>query len=398
MLAEPNIIDPGAPPIATPGETRRKVQFSEWKDDVKKGLDVAGVVAIKGYVPEKIEKSSDGDRALRFTISDGDADRENDIIEIDGWEIDNYLANPVVLWSHASFALPIGRALSVQRINRKLVSTAEFATPDTYAFADTVYRLILADILRATSVGLLPLKYIYNAERGGFDIQKQELLEWSVVNIPANPRAMRRAKDAGIDMQPLFDAMLGAAEEIHGEPHQMVPVSRLKAVASALGYGRGLKLFELPAVELKAAVKRKVRGESDGEEAIETEAEAIETEATPATQADAEAAAATVVPGEGVADEGGGPTFSLSLNGEVIPLSREAAEAIARSVQRHAEPTPPASVIEPAANETAPPVLFIAPAAATKLILVDKSALRRGVSEFLDEVREEITAVTGRVF
>lgn len=70
-------------------------------------------------------------------------------------------------------------------------SVAEFATKEQYAFADTVYQLIRGGFLNAARVGFLPQRHAYNEARGG-DSLEQELLEYSVVPIPANAEALSR--------------------------------------------------------------------------------------------------------------------------------------------------------------------------------------------------------------
>jgi hypothetical protein len=59
--------------------------------------------------------------------------------------------------------------------------------------ADTVLRLLDGGFLRATSVGFRPIRQVRNTERGGTDYLQQELLEFSVVPVPANADALRRA-------------------------------------------------------------------------------------------------------------------------------------------------------------------------------------------------------------
>ena len=45
---------------------------------------------------------------LEFVMSDGSVDRMGDIIDLDGWRLDNFRKNPVALFGHnASF--PIGK-------------------------------------------------------------------------------------------------------------------------------------------------------------------------------------------------------------------------------------------------------------------------------------------------
>jgi HK97 family phage prohead protease len=140
-------------------------------------------------------------RTRKFVISTSGVDRDNDTIDQSGWNLANYKANPVVLWAHDYSQLPIARAVDIHVEGNNLVAMAEFAD---HAFADTVLRLIDGGFLRATSVGFKPTKAVENVERGGYDFKAQELLEFSVVPVPANPQALITM---GIDEQ--TDADLG---------------------------------------------------------------------------------------------------------------------------------------------------------------------------------------------
>ena len=137
-----------------------------------------------------------GARQRRFVISTPDPDRDNDVVMITGWRLENYRRNPVVLWAHDYHALPIGRAIDVRIEGRALVATVEFAE---HQQAVEVMRLVDGGFLRATSVGFRPLRFELN-ERGGVDYYEQELLEFSIVPVPANPEALIAA---GIDRGPL---------------------------------------------------------------------------------------------------------------------------------------------------------------------------------------------------
>ena len=74
----------------------------------------------------------DGDvRALRFTISTGSVDREQDRIALAGWELANFKRNPVVLWGHDASRLPIGRAFDLRIEDAALKASVEFIPADT---------------------------------------------------------------------------------------------------------------------------------------------------------------------------------------------------------------------------------------------------------------------------
>jgi HK97 family phage prohead protease len=154
----------------------------------------------KALVPDSVEPLANT-RIVRFVISTGAVDRDNDTINPKGWELQAYLQNPVVLWAHDYKALPVGRAVAVAASDGKLVSDCEFAT---HEFAETVYQLVKGGFLKAASVGFKPRKYTINDQRQGLDYAEQELMEWSIVPVPANPEALSLAKAAGVDVEPVL--------------------------------------------------------------------------------------------------------------------------------------------------------------------------------------------------
>ena len=144
----------------------------------------------------------DGDlRALRFTISTESVDREQDRIALAGWDLANFKRNPVVLWGHDASRLPIGRALDLRIEDGGLKATVEFIpedTPEGGLFAESVFRLARQGFIAATSVGFRPIKWEYTNDQSrgaddwfpGIDFEEQELVELSVVTVPANPEAL----------------------------------------------------------------------------------------------------------------------------------------------------------------------------------------------------------------
>ena len=121
-------------------------------------------------------------------------DRDKDIVDIRTMNLKNYKANPVVLWSHRSSELPVAKAVSVMKVsnNTQLKFKLEFADKDTYPFADVVYRLTKAGFINASSIGFAVNyeKSEYDKDRGGYNLNNSELLEISLVNVPANADAL----------------------------------------------------------------------------------------------------------------------------------------------------------------------------------------------------------------
>ena len=143
----------------------------------------------------------DEPRALAWTISTGVVDREQDSIAVAGWDLANFVKNPVVLWGHDASMLPIGRAYDVRVTDERLRAGVEFVSADMPVigqWAEACYRMAKSGFLSATSVGFRPTKWSYteDPERGadewfpGIDFHEQELVELSVVTVPANPEAL----------------------------------------------------------------------------------------------------------------------------------------------------------------------------------------------------------------
>jgi uncharacterized protein len=167
-----------------------------------------------------IEKA--GSRRVRFVASDETVDRYGDIIRANGWQLDNFRKIPVLLFAHQSRNPPIGRADPIAVEGTRLIAHAEFMPEGMSDFADSLWRMVDGGWLRAASVGFMPLappNPIYDADKHltGFEFIAQELLELSVVPVPANPGALQLAKSLGLSADAtlrLFDLDVAAAARI----------------------------------------------------------------------------------------------------------------------------------------------------------------------------------------
>lgn len=142
-------------------------------------------------------------RTVRFVITTDGVDRDNDVIDPKGWEVDDFVKSPVVLWAHDYSMPPVARALDVTPTARGLESTAQFPTKGIYPFADMVFDLIKDGFLNASSVGFRPLEAAKAEDRDGLNFSKQSLLEWSIVPVPANAEALVVARSKGISLAPM---------------------------------------------------------------------------------------------------------------------------------------------------------------------------------------------------
>jgi HK97 family phage prohead protease len=168
-----------------------------WKEFELRGFDL------------EVDKAAAEQRKLTFTISSENVDRYGDIIFLDGWDLKAYKVNPVVLWAHDRSGPPIARAVKVwkDQETRTLKSTAEFPEKGIYPLADLTFDLTLAGFIHASSVGMRPKKADWAKEEPrksqyGIDFFESELLEWSLVPVPANADALIEA-ERHFDLAPL---------------------------------------------------------------------------------------------------------------------------------------------------------------------------------------------------
>lgn len=137
---------------------------------------------------------------LSFVLSDATRDRMGDIIEPSGWDLRWFKRNPIALFGHDSH-FPIGKWANVRVDGERLVAELEPAAPGTSERIDEIISLIKQDILPATSVGFRPIRrepLDPEAPHRGIRFLETELLEASIVSVPANPAALQLARSMHI--------------------------------------------------------------------------------------------------------------------------------------------------------------------------------------------------------
>jgi HK97 family phage prohead protease len=129
-------------------------------------------------------KQKDG--VIEGIASTAIVDRQNESVNVDGWDIKNFKKAPRLLWAHDHTEPAIGKVTKIavegEGKRRHLKFNAIFQ--DVTEKARAIKKLVEDGFINTFSVGFRPL------EMEGNEIIKQELLEISVVNVPANPEAM----------------------------------------------------------------------------------------------------------------------------------------------------------------------------------------------------------------
>lgn len=138
---------------------------------------------------------------LEYIMSDGSIDRMGDIIEPEGWMLDNFRKNPVALFGHDT-SFPIGKWRDVGVRDGNLAGRLELMKPVSDRLRE-IHAAVEAGVLRAVSVGFHSNNFepLEGSKNGGLHFLETELVECSLVSVPANPNALAIAKGLGISRE-----------------------------------------------------------------------------------------------------------------------------------------------------------------------------------------------------
>lgn len=201
-------------------------------------------------------------RRIRYVWSTEAVDRMGDIVR-QNWDLGPFTRNPVSLWNH-DHDVVLGRAIDfgVQFAGApQLVGTIEFAPEGIDPLIDSRYKLAAAGYLPGTSVGFLPTETRTvrdseeRAELGlgdyGVVFERNQLLEISVVSVPANPEAIATGLAECVERGVISpdEAEIVARDTPPTERDLFSRLERLASSASVLNVRQGEKRVALIEVD-----------------------------------------------------------------------------------------------------------------------------------------------------
>lgn len=148
---------------------------------------------IKAEVKENPEKFG----TFKIVITTEDVDRVDEVVKMDGWLLQNYQKNPVVLIGHDYSELPTGITEKLYIEEGKMIAEGYFAPTEKAQELRMLYDL---GFIKTASVGFIPKAF--DAENPSI-IVSAELLEWSFVPVPCNPNALSLMKSKNLDVEGL---------------------------------------------------------------------------------------------------------------------------------------------------------------------------------------------------
>ena len=137
-----------------------------------------------------------------WTLSTFDLDRFGERIDPQGWDFKRYMDNPVVEWAHRYDIPAIGKIESLTIDDEGLHGLVYFNDKSYDPFGWAIGQRVKAGVIRAGSVGFRVVEIEIpdrDTAKDGTSLifRKQELLEFSICNVPANPFALAREKANG---------------------------------------------------------------------------------------------------------------------------------------------------------------------------------------------------------
>lgn len=198
------------------------------------------------YGRAQLAATPDTSGPLTFTISSTRLNRHGFALRTDGWMLDDYNANPVVLWMHNPRQPPIGRG---QALNKGDRVTADVTFDQEDEFARTIESKYRRGFLSAVSVGMefvnedgSPmdlLDFIRMSDEQIRDEAFYNLAELSGVTVPADPGALVEHQHARLSR--ISRELAGIYEEQeYGHAHARELQAAVRAELRRLGLAVGL--------------------------------------------------------------------------------------------------------------------------------------------------------------
>lgn len=174
---------------------------------------------------------------MTFVASDDSVDSAGTVLNQDNWDLRRFNSNGIIGYQHKVYGgwddtdnpdNVIGKGVAYVE-DKKLMVDITFEPADINPLAEKIYQKIMFGSLRAVSVGFLPVgrgKFGEGADAETYYFAGQELLEVSVVNIPANPNALKKSMEAEAEFIEAERKRLRAEAEEQVQPEPLEEETR----------------------------------------------------------------------------------------------------------------------------------------------------------------------------
>ena len=162
---------------------------------------VSGDVELIASVPFQLATDGEAERGFSWTLSTFDLDRFGERVDPSGWDFSRFLLNPVVEWAHRYDIPAIGKIEGLAVDDNGLHGVVCFNDKSFDPFGWSIGERVKAGVIRAGSVGFRVMEIEIPSREDSKDgtaliFRKQELLEFSICNVPANPFALAKSMNS----------------------------------------------------------------------------------------------------------------------------------------------------------------------------------------------------------
>lgn len=213
---------------------------------------------LKGLVDKESINEKDGTISVAVA-TDSSVDRDGEIIETAGIDTTNFEKNPVLLYAHDYRSDPIGKVLQIIKEQGRMLFKPQFAV-DASPRAKQYFELVKGGFLNAFSIGFIPKKWEDRQLADGSTqrvFTVSELLEISLVPVPANPNALVLAREyKGIDGKGFDAEVLKELEQNLEKPseEEVIPPAEPPVEAEEKDTDQRIHILETEVVTLKETV------------------------------------------------------------------------------------------------------------------------------------------------
>lgn len=170
--------------------------------------DLEPEIGSLGFATAKLKSIDEALRTAEFVISSGEIDRYGEIVDpaaFDAQTIEAFMANPVALAAHQHSGLNgectvVGTWLAIRRDGNQTIGVCQF---DTDELGEQYWGKVRRGKLKACSIGFIVRAWEMRevgtgeAKRSVRVFTKIELIEISIVAVPANRQALMKAAGFG---------------------------------------------------------------------------------------------------------------------------------------------------------------------------------------------------------
>jgi HK97 family phage prohead protease len=179
------------------GDTSVLLDFLGVKTEAAGVHKIASDVELIASVPFHLTADIETEKGFPWTLSTFDLDRFGERIDPEGWDFKRYMDNPIVEWAHRYDIPAIGKIEGLAVDDGGLHGVVVFNDKSFDAFGWSIGQRVKAGVIRAGSVGFRAVEIEIPSKEDSKDgtsliFRKQELLEFSICNVPANPFALAK--------------------------------------------------------------------------------------------------------------------------------------------------------------------------------------------------------------